>query len=61
MKLEEAIEKVGVVVDSATHDDPKAIMADSEGEIAKYPEKSFQHIFWKQQQEAVKKNNVASM
>jgi hypothetical protein len=55
LKLEEAIEKDGVVVDPATHNDLETIIADNEAEVAtKYPENSFQYIFWKQQQEAAR-------
>ena len=62
LKLEEAIEKNGVVVDSATHDDLQTIMADNEAEVAtRYPDTFFQHIFWKQQQEAAKMKKASSM
>ena len=60
-KLEEAIEKDGVVVDPATHDDLQTIVADNEAELAtKYPDNSFQYIFWKQQEEAARMKNASS-
>ena len=61
-KLEEAIEKDGVVVDPATHDDLQTIVADNEAELAtKHPDNSFQYIFWKQQEEAARMKNASSM
>ena len=61
-KLEEAIEKDGVVIDPATHDDLQTIVADNEAELAtKYPDNSFQYIFWKQQEEAARMKNASSM
>ena len=61
-KLQEAIEKDGVIVDPATHDDLRNIMSTHEAEIStKYPEDSFQQIFWRQQQQAAKLKTPRSM
>ena len=55
LKLNEAVEKDGVVVDPVTHADLQSIMSSHEKNIVEtYPEDSFQHIFWKQQQKAAK-------
>lgn len=62
LKLQEAIEKDGVVVDSATHTDLQEIMSNHETQITTmYPEDSFQHIFWRQQQQAAKVKKSCSM
>ena len=62
LKLQEAIEKDGIVVDSKMDANLQNIMSNHETEVAtKHPEDSFQHIFWRQQQEAAKLKNASSM
>ena len=61
-KLEKVVEEEGVVVDSEMHADLCNIMTTNETEMKKtYPEESFQHIFWKQQQQAAILKNACSM
>ena len=62
LKLNEAVEKDGVVVDPVIHADLQNIMSIHEKNIVEtYPEDSFQHIFWMQQQKAAKLRNACSM
>ena len=61
-KLDKAIAKDGVELDSTTHDDLQTIISDSEADVANTnPEDSFQYIFWKQQQEAARMKRASSM
>lgn len=61
-KLERVVEEEGITVDSETHTDICAIMTSAESQVMdKYPEDSFQYLFWKQQQEAARLKNSCSM
>ena len=56
VKLEASIEANGVILDDETCHDMKRIMEDEDQTISeKYPEDSFQYIFWKQQKECLLK------
>ena len=61
-KLELAVEKEGITVDNDTHDDLCAIMDSVESDaLSSHAEDSFQHLFWKQQQQASQYKNSRSM
>ena len=52
-KLDLITDKEGVCIDDETSDDLKSIMTDEEDAIlAKFPEGSFQRLFWQQQKKA---------
>ena len=61
-KLIRAIEEDGIDMAPEMHKDLQNMMIGTEHEAMKmYPEDSFQHVFWKQQQEATRLKNKQSM
>lgn len=61
-RLEEAIERRGVEVDDALHQDLSVTMAESSAEVLRnHPPGSFPRIFWEQQERASKLKNAKSM
>ena len=55
------IGKVGVTVDSDTHNDLKKIMEEEEKKSPNRFHNSFQQIFWDQQLEAARKHDAKGM
>ena len=60
--LDKAIERRGVQVDDALHQDLSTTLADSSSDIlSQHPPGSFARIFWEQQEQASKLKNAKSM
>ena len=61
-RLDKAIEKRGVEVDSDLHEDLVSTVNESTLEVEKqYPPDSFQRVFWEQQRQAMEKTDARSM
>ena len=60
-KVDQELEKVGVTVDSDTHNDLKKIMEEEEKKSPNRFHNSFQQIFWDQQLEAARKHDAKGM
>ena len=61
-RLEEAIERRGVEIDDALHQDLSTIMAENSlGVKEQHPPGSFARIFWEQQEQASQLKNAKSM
>lgn len=61
-RLKSAIEQRGIEVDDSLHEDLRMTMEESSSDVAsKYPPDSFQHIFWKQQQQSAAVKNSKRM
>lgn len=53
-RLESLIKEKGVILDDSTSEDMQVIMEEEDKTITdKYPEDSFQYIFWRQQKECL--------
>ena len=55
-KINDIICKEEIEFDNETTSDLHHIMMEHDSTISKFPEDSFQHIYWKQQKEAVEKH-----
>lgn len=61
-RLKEAIERRGIEVDDALHQDLSAVIDESSSQVKeKHPPGSFSRIFWEQQERASRLKNAKSM